>query len=60
MEDVLPNIYQTILTNFGDTKYTGPSKEEAMDCAVWCGFEAIVLLDGAFVASYSPIGGWRK
>ncbi len=60
MNDILPNIYQTVLTNFGTTKYTGESKQEAMDCAVWCGFESVVLLDGALIASYSPISGWKK
>lgn len=56
---MLPEIYQTILTNFGTTNYTGPSKEDAMDCAVWCGFEATVLFNGALIATYSPISGWK-
>lgn len=56
-----PSIYQVFLTNFGgEAKYQGQSYEEAKDCAVWLGFESQILLDGALIASYSPISGWRK
>jgi len=57
---MLPEIYQVILTNFNGEIYTGTSKEEAMDKAVWAGFETTVLLDGSLFATYSPISGWKK
>lgn len=56
----MPEIYQVIMTNFGIEKYSGPSLDEAKDCAVWCGFEATILKDGELIASYSPISGWKK
>jgi hypothetical protein len=62
MNDViLPGIYQVFLTNFGgEAKYQGQDYREAQECAVWCGFESQILLDGALIATYSPISGWRK
>jgi hypothetical protein len=57
--EMLPEIYQTILVNFGYDVYTGRSLEEARAAAVKAGFESVILLDGAHVASYSPIGGWK-
>ena len=60
MEIVMPEIFQVILTNFGFEKYSGPSLDEAKDCAVWCGFEATVLKDGTLIAAYSPISGWKN
>lgn len=60
MEDVLPQIYQTVLINFGNTIYSGDSLEEAKAAAINAGFESVVTFDGAIVCWYSPIGGWRK
>lgn len=58
---MLPEIYQVILTNFGgEPLYSGDSYDEAKNCAVWAGFETMVLLDGALIATYSPISGWKK
>lgn len=60
MEDFdMPNIYQTVLINFGDTIYLGDSVVEAKEKAVRAGFESQILLDGALVASWSPISGWK-
>ena len=59
MDDILPQIYQTVLTNFGNDVYIGNSLEEAKKAADKAGFEAVILLDGATVAWFSPIGGWK-
>lgn len=60
-EVFLPGIYEVMLTNFGGhAKYLGDSYEEARDCAIRCGFESSVLLDGSLIASYSPISGWKN
>jgi len=56
---MLPQIYQATLVNFGNDVYIGESLHDAMDAAKKAGFEAVVLLDGALIASFSPIGGWR-
>ena len=55
---MLPEIYQTTLINFGNDVYIGSSFEEAKAAALKAGFESVVLLDGAYVGSYSPIKGW--
>jgi hypothetical protein len=60
MQDILPKIYQTIMTNFTNTKYSGNSLEEAIKVAENVGFECHVLLDGSLIGEYSPISGWRK
>lgn len=57
---VMPNIYQTSLVNFGYDVYSGDSLDEAKAAAVKAGFEAAILLDGALVAWYSPISGWKN
>lgn len=56
---MLPEIYQATLINFGTDVYTGDSLHDAMEAVKKAGFEAVVLLDGATVASFSPIGGWK-
>ncbi len=56
---MLPEIYQATLINFGNDVYTGDSLHDAMEAVKKAGFEGIVLLDGATVASFSPIGGWK-
>lgn len=56
---MLPEIYQATLINFGRDVYTGDSLHDAMEAVKKAGFEAVVLLDGATVASFSPIGGWK-
>jgi hypothetical protein len=53
------NIYQTIMTNFGTTVYTGQASHEAAQAAEKSGFECTILRDGSFVGSYSPISGWK-
>jgi len=53
-------IYQTIITNFGLTKYTGDDVDQAILIAERCGYECHVLKDGALIGEYSPISGWRK
>jgi hypothetical protein len=60
MQDILPNIYQTIVTNFGLTKYTGDDVDQAILIAERCGYECHVLKDGALIGEYSPISGWKK
>lgn len=57
---MLPEIYQTSLVNFGYDVYTGNSLEEAKAAAIKAGFESVILLDGATVATYSPISGWKN
>lgn len=57
---MLPQIYQTIMTNFGLTKYSGDYLHEAKIIAERCGYECTILLDGALVAEYSPISGWKN
>lgn len=57
---MLPEIYQTSLINFGYDVYTGSSLEEAKAAAIKAGFESVILLDGALVASFSPISGWKN
>jgi len=54
---MLPQIYQTSLVNFGRDVYLGDSLHEALEAAKKAGFEAVILLDGQIVATYSPIGG---
>lgn len=56
---MLPNIYQATLVNFGNDVYTGDSLHGAMEAAKKACLEAVVLLDGAIVASFSPISGWK-
>ena len=56
---MLPQIYQATLINFGNDVYIGDSLHDAMEAVKKAGFEAVVLLDGATVASFSPIGGWK-
>lgn len=56
---MLPEIYQATLINFGNDVYIGDSLHDAMEAVKKAGFEAVVLLDGATVASFSPIGGWK-
>lgn len=55
--EMLPEIYQTSLVNFGYDVYMGDSLHEALEAAKKAGFEAAILLDGRTVATYSPIGG---
>ena len=56
---MLPEIYQATLINFGNDVYLGDSLHDAMEAVKKAGFEAVVLLDGATVASFSPISGWK-
>ena len=55
----MPKIYQTILTNFGTTVYTGQASHEAAQAAENSGFECQILLDGSLVGMFSPISGWK-
>lgn len=48
---------ETVMTNFGITKYLGDCLADAIDVAKRTGFECNVLRDGQLVAFYSPIGG---
>ena len=56
---MLPEIYQATLINFGNGVYTGNSLHDAMEAVKKAYFEAVILLDGATVASFSPISGWK-
>ena len=56
---MLPELYQATLVNFGTDVYLGESIDAAMVAVRAAGFEASVLLDGALVASFNPIGGWK-
>ena len=55
----MPNIYQSTLVNFGNDVYIGDSLHDAIEAVKKSGFEASVLLDGALVAWFSPIFGWK-
>lgn len=55
----MPNIYQSVLVNFGNSVYLGDSLHDAMEAVKKAGFEAAVQLDGALVAWFSPITGWK-
>jgi hypothetical protein len=59
MEKSMTEIFQTILTNFGTTLYTGESVDVAQVNAETSGFECTVLRDGSLIFSYSPISGWK-
>lgn len=50
-------IYQTILMNINIEIYTGDSLHDALEIAKKTGFEAVILLDGALVATYSSVDG---
>ena len=50
-------MFENVMINFGITKYSGYSVDEAIDVAKRTGFECSVLRDGELVASYSPISG---
>ena len=52
-------IYQTSLVNINMDIYTGDSLHDALEIAKKTGFEAVILLDGALVATYSFIDGIR-
>jgi len=56
---MLPEIYQATLINFGNDVYIGDSLHDAMEAVKKAGFEASVMLDGALVAWFSPISGWK-
>lgn len=56
---MLPNIYQATLVNFGNDVYSGDSLHDAMEAVKKACLEAVVLLDGALVAWFSPINGWK-
>ena len=51
--------YWTYLTNFGYSKYMGPSLCEAKAAAVQAGFESVIYCGSTPVLSWSPVGGWR-
>lgn len=55
----MPNIIQAVLVNFGREIYTGDSIHDAMEAVKKACFEASIMRDGALVASFSPIGGWK-
>ena len=55
----MPNIYQSTLVNFGNDVYIGDSLHDAIEAVKKAGFEASALLDGALVAWFSPIFGWK-
>ena len=56
---MLPKIYQTSLVNFGRDVYIGDSLHEALEAAKKACFEASIMRDGALVAWFSPISGWK-
>ena len=56
---MLPEIYQATLINFGNDVYVGDSLHDAMKAVKKACFEAVILLDGVTVASFSPISGWK-
>ena len=56
---MLPEIYQATLINFGNDVYIGDSLHDAMEAVKKACFEAVILLEGATVASFSPISGWK-
>jgi len=55
----MPNIFQTILTNFGTAVYDGLASHEAAQAAEKSGFECHILNNGSVVGMYSPISGWK-
>ena len=57
METDMFGIYQTILMNINIEIYTGESLHDALEIAKKTGFEAVILLDGALVATYSSVDG---
>ena len=57
METDMFGIYQTILMNINIEIYTGDSLHDALEIAKKTGFEAVILLDGALVATYSSVDG---
>jgi hypothetical protein len=56
---MLPELYQATLVNFGTDAYIGKSREEAIKATEAACFETCLLLDGAMVGWFSPIGGWK-
>lgn len=56
----MTGIYQTVMTNFGITKYSGNNVNEAILIAARSGYQCQVLKDGALIGVYCPIGGWNK
>ncbi len=56
---MLPELYQATLVNFGTDVYLGKSRDEAIKATEKAGFETCVLLDGAMIAWFSPISGWK-
>ncbi len=52
-------MFEVILTNMGYSIYEGPCRVSAIGKATLSGFEATVLKDGQYFASYSPISGWK-
>jgi hypothetical protein len=59
MEISMPNIIQAVLVNFGTDIYIGDSVHDAMEAVKKACFEASIMRDGALVAWFSPISGWK-
>lgn len=57
---MITEAYEATLINFGYSVYTGESLEEAKAAVLKAGFEASIRFDGALVAFYSPISGWKN
>lgn len=52
-------MFEVILTNMGNKIYEGQCRVTAIAKATLSGFEATLLKDGRYFASYSPTGGWK-
>ena len=53
-------MFEVILTNIGNKIYEGKCEEAAIAAARLTGFEATLLKDGEFFASFSPVTGWKR
>jgi len=53
------SMFEVILINFGNKIYEGECRVSAIAKATLSGFEATLLKDGQYFASFSPISGWK-
>jgi len=52
-------MFEVILVNFGNKIYEGECQMSAIAKATLSGFEASLLKDGQYFASFSPVSGWK-
>lgn len=57
---MLTEIYQTVLINYGYDIYIGNIKNVAFNAAKGSGYECSILKDGALIATFSPISGFKE